>query len=117
LIDSDFSDSGTRDTATNGSASNGSEALDALAADFNAAEDLSTIPSAPTQDVSIEGAESQTDVFARIDEPIAERPNSDGQNSEGQDSDSQSGGSSPAAVPTQQRTGLRAFAERAMGGR
>jgi cell division septum initiation protein DivIVA len=104
--------------ALNGGAANGSEALEALAADFNAAEDLGTIPSAPHQDIAAEGAESQTDVFARIDEPIDERPNGDSNSgSNGQNGNGQGAGSSPAAVPGQQRSGLRAFAERAMGGR
>jgi cell division septum initiation protein DivIVA len=107
---------------TNGSTANGStasnEALEALAADFNADEELDTIPPAPVQELSTEGSESQTDVFARIEEPIDERPNDSRHQpgDDGQGSNGQGGGSSPA-VPSQHRTGLRALAERAMGGR
>ncbi|MET0967482.1 MAG: hypothetical protein ABWZ02_13860, partial [Nakamurella sp.] len=70
--------------------------------------------------------ESKTDTFARIEEPINETPpngtnggrgaNGHDGGDQGQGGDGQSG-SSPAGVPGQQRTGLRAFAERAMGGR
>ena len=109
--DSNGSDGNSSDG--NGNETNGSAALEALAADFNADEELSTIPAASSQEISTEGAESQTDVFARIEEPIDERSNGDRNNSA---SNGQGGGSSPAA-PAQQRTGLRALAERAMGGR
>ncbi|MET0967051.1 MAG: hypothetical protein ABWZ02_11665 [Nakamurella sp.] len=101
---------------TNGSDTHGSEALEALAADFNAEEELATVPAVPSQEISTEGAESQTDVFARIEEPIDERPTDDRNNTGSNGSNGQGGGSSPAGPP-QQRTGLRAFAERAMGGR
>jgi hypothetical protein len=113
---SDTNRSDTNGSDTNGSDTNGSEALEALAADFNAEEELSTVPPVPGQEISTEGAESQTDVFARIEEPIDERPTEDRNNADSHGRNGQGGGSSPAG-PTQQRTGLRAFAERAMGGR
>jgi hypothetical protein len=110
--------SGTVTNSSDPSSTNGSEALEALAADFNADEELSTIPAAPGQEISADGAESQTDVFARIEEPIDELPTGERGSSASnwQGENGQGGGSSPAG-PAQQRTGLRALAERAMGGR
>ncbi|MET0865067.1 MAG: hypothetical protein ABWZ98_12095 [Nakamurella sp.] len=117
---------GPSDQSSDGRVTNGNEALEALAADFNAEEELSSIPAAPGPDISVELAESKTDTFARIEEPINETsPNgtNGGRGANGHDGGDQGqggdgqGGSSPAGVPAQQRTGLRAFAERAMGGR
>ncbi|MEP6561237.1 MAG: hypothetical protein ABJD68_09220 [Nakamurella sp.] len=104
------------DSRTNRGGTNGSDALQALAADFNADDELSAIPSAQSPEISTEVAESKTDTFARIEEPINDpAANSSGDDSAG--SNGHDGGASPAAVPAQQRSGLRAFAERAIGGR
>ncbi len=82
-------DSGATTTPPTGSDSN---AIDALAADFSSRERASV--------VATDSDEFETDTFPRVNDDV--------------DDSTLSGGSS---LPDQQRSGFRAFAERAIGGR
>ena len=85
-----------------GSKAADAETLDALAADFGAEpEDLPVVPK--------EIADSETDTFSRVEDTTDHSPS-------GGSPAGNPAGNPAASVPTQQR-GLRAFAERAIGGR